>query len=160
MSRDRSTIEIGKKRYNRDNLAMLLGLENESDLDNIMKMDAVPSDILNIAWVLDKPTRLPVALKDIYAIERDDNEGVRLALARAQIDAALNLNENLQKYTKQKFVAETIEKMLFGELLLEGKSKKNSSGGNGNNNAAKRSQNKASPKKGKTSGKKQTSKKK
>jgi len=143
---DSSTIEIKKKRYEKTHLSMLLGLEHPSDLASFIKSNTIPEDILNIAWVLDKPTRLPVALKSIYEISRDDNDTVRLALARAQIDAALHLNENLRKYTKQKFVAETMERMIFGELLLEGKSKKNSRKKNGNDKEG-NSQKKRIPKK-------------
>ena len=94
-----------------------------------MKKNSISGDILNLAWVLDDPGRLTVMLENIHNIPQEDNILIRLALARVQIDAALSMNENLQKYTKQKFVAETIERLIFGDLLVEGKSSKNNGNG-------------------------------
>ncbi len=125
---------------------MLLGLDDSIKLKDHVKKLSIHQDILSIAWVLDKPVRLPVELETIHNIAKDNNIHVRLALARAQIDAALNMNENLQKYTKQKFVAETMERVIFGDLLLEGKfSKNSSSNGNGNTKKTTAKKTKAKP---------------
>ena len=82
----------------------------------------ISNDLLNIAYILDKPSRLPIMLREIYHIPGKENEEIRLALARAQIDSLLNMNQNLEKNSTQKYVSETIEKLIFGELLLNGKS--------------------------------------
>ena len=126
---DNSMIVIDKKRYSESNLRMLLGIGEDITLKDHIKKISISEDILNLAWVLDDPSRLTVMLEKIHAIPHEDNILVRLALARVQIDAALSMNENLEKYTKQKFVAETIERMVFGDLLVEGKSSKNNGNG-------------------------------
>lgn len=131
MHEETSTIEIHKKHNRVSTLKILLGLDDSMSLKDFLKKKTVPTDILNIAWVLDEPTRLPIILEIIHAIPNEENMEVRLSLVRAQIDASLRMNENLQKYTKQKFVAETIERLIFGDLMLEGKSSKNSGNSNG-----------------------------
>ena len=159
MSKGNTTVEIKKRMYNQSTLEILLGLGEDESITEHLKQQPIPEDILNIAWVLDKPTRLPTVLKTIHAINKEDNIDVRLSLARAQIDAALKMNENLQQYTKQKFVAETIERMVFGNLLVEGKSSKNSNG-NGDQKTEKKTKGKsAGKKKAGSSGKKAPAKK-
>ncbi len=124
MYSDTSNVDIGKKKYNRGNLCVLLGLEDTSQLTDEIKKKSIPEDLLKIAWVLDKPSRLSMILKEIFYISRDNNEDVRLALARAQINAHLKMNENLEKYTQQRFAAETMERLIFGELMLDGKAQR------------------------------------
>ena len=128
-----STIEINAKHYSKSNLCMLLGLGDSVSL-KVLKKNKISKDILNIAQVMDDPSQLPVMIKQIYHIPREGNEEVRLVLVRAQIDAALRMNENLQKYMTQRYVAETIEKLIFGELLLDGKAKKDARKKKGSNN--------------------------
>ena len=129
-----STIEINSKHYSKSNLCMLPGLGDPISLKDYLKKNKISKDILNIALVMDDSSRLPVMIKQIYHIPREGNEEVRLALVRAQIDAALRMNENLQKYMTQRYVAETIEKLIFGELLLDGKAKKDARKKKGSNN--------------------------
>jgi len=124
-----TTIEINGKKYNESNIRILLGLEEVQNLKQYLKKNRVSEDILKIAYVIDRPTRLTTMLKEIYHIPHEDNEDVRLALARVQIDAALRMNENLQRYMQLQFVSETIERLIFGELLLDGKTKKESEKG-------------------------------
>lgn len=121
-----TTLEINGKKYNESNLRILLGLEEGEDLRKYLKKNRVSEDILKIAYVIDNPTRFTAMLKEIYHIPHENNEEVRLALARVQIDAALRMNENLQRYMQLQFVSETIERLIFGELLLDGKVKKGS----------------------------------
>lgn len=121
MYSDTSNVDIGNKKYNRGNLCVLLGLEDTSQLSDHIKNNTISEDLLKIAWVLDKPVRLPMILKDIFYISRENNEDVRLALARAQINGHLKMNENLEKYMQQQFAAETMERLIFGELMLDGK---------------------------------------
>ncbi len=158
MNSGSSTIEIKKRRYSESTLCILLGLEDEESLAAFLKKQTIAEDILNIAWVIDKPIRLPATLGIIHGIKKDDNVEARLALARAQINAALRMNENLQMFNQQKFVAEAMERIIFGNLLVEGKSSKNSNNSNGN---GKKDRKKGIKKKGTaSSGKKASPKKK
>jgi hypothetical protein len=38
---------------------------------------------------------------------------------RVQIDSQLHLNEDMEKYHKRLFVSQVIEKLIYGELLLD-----------------------------------------
>ena len=138
---------------------MLVGLEDQDLLETYLKENIISDDILRIAWVMDKPTRLPVSLEQLYNIKNIENNDVRIPLARAQVDAALRMNENLQKYTKQKYVAETIERLIFGELLLEGKGKKKNNNGNGDGTPKKKKRTTAGKKKSGVKAKPKPSKK-
>lgn len=131
MTSGNSMIEIDKRQYSEMTLRILLGFPEGDTVRSYLKDHTVPPDILTIAWVLDQPTRFPVVLADIHGIARENNTAVRLALARAQINASLRMNENLQMFHEQKFVAETMERMIFGDLLVEGKSSRASNHVNG-----------------------------
>jgi hypothetical protein len=112
----RSKIKIGGKEYSIGTLKVLTGEE-------IIKPRSVKKDFLLLAEAIDDPDSFPFLLKDIYNIS-NNNEDLRLGLARVQIDSKFKMKEDLESYNTRLFISETIEKMLFGGLLVEGDGKK------------------------------------
>ena len=106
------TIEIDGKRYSKRTVELLSGVKNFYEIDN---------DLLVIAEAIDNPYDFPFLIEDIY--DMDFDEDVRLALIRVQVDSKLNIHKDLEREQLRLYVAESIEKMLFGELLMEGDGK-------------------------------------
>ncbi|WP_406657264.1 hypothetical protein V7O62_01545 [Methanolobus sp. ZRKC2] len=48
-----------------------------------------------------------------------DEDAFRFSLIRIQIDSDLRMNEDIQKHQHRKYVARTIEKLMFSDILLE-----------------------------------------
>jgi len=107
-----TTIEIGDKKYSRRTLETLAGVKNFYDVDD---------NLLLIGEAIDNPYDFPFLLEDIY--DMDFDEDLRLALVRIQIDSKLHMRDDLEGEQLRLYVAESIEKMLFGELLMEGDGK-------------------------------------
>lgn len=104
------------KNQNAKTLQILLGKKEIDKIDKRFEL---------IAKALDNPYELPDLIADIYRLKPE--EDLRLGLIRIQLDSNLRMNENLEFYQKRLYVAESIEKLLFGELLLEkGKESKDS----------------------------------
>ncbi len=104
-------IEINNKKYSRNILTLLTG---KSDID-----ENLPEIVLLIAESLENPPRLPFLIEDIYFQKIDDPDRFRLTLIRVQIDADLHMNKDLKLYQQRKYVAQVIEKLIYGEILLE-----------------------------------------
>jgi hypothetical protein len=102
-------IEIDGNKYYKRTLEVLSGVKEFYDVDD---------NILLIAQAIDNPNTFPFILEDIY--DMDFDEDIRLALARIQIDSKLHMHDDLEREQKRLFVSETIENMLFGDLLLDG----------------------------------------
>ncbi|MFZ3167637.1 MAG: hypothetical protein WA130_08480 [Candidatus Methanoperedens sp.] len=100
------------KKYSLKTLGLLTG-QMDADIEKIH------DNILIIAQVVDDPDKLPYFLETIKSLEIDDIEKFRFVLLRVQIDSQLHLNENIEKYHKRLFVSQIIEKLIYGELLLE-----------------------------------------
>lgn len=98
---------IDGKKYSKRTLQVLMGKE---------EIDNPQNKYLLLAETFDNPYKLPFLLEDICKLEAD--RSIRLALLRIQIESDLRMNENIQKYACQRYVAQVIEKLLFGELLL------------------------------------------
>ena len=105
-------IEIDGKKYSKRTLEILSGVKNYYEVDQ---------NLLLIAEVVDHPYDFPFLLEDIY--DMDFDEDLRLALVRVQIDSKLHMRDDLEGGQLRLYVSETIEKMLFGELLMEGNGK-------------------------------------
>jgi hypothetical protein len=103
---------------------LLLG--KKSSHDNLL--DPILS---RIGEVLKNPRDLPYAVEELCeAAEKLDEErkrGLRYALLRVQIDSDLRRQEDLQTMQERKYVAQVLEKLIYGELLLEAKPKKEGS---------------------------------
>jgi len=111
----RNVIKIKGKNYSIATLKVLTGEET-------ITPRKINKDFLVIAEALDEPDNFPFLLKPLFEISNNDDE-LRLGLARVQIDSKLNMKEDLEAYNTRLFVAETIEKMLYGGLLIEGDGK-------------------------------------
>jgi len=103
---------INDKNYSIKTLGLLTG---QIDVD----IEKVPENILIIAQVVDDPDSLPYLLETLKYMIIDDMEKFRFVLLRVQIDSQLHLNEDMEKYHKRLFVSQVIEKLIYGELLLE-----------------------------------------
>lgn len=100
------------KKYSLKTLELLTG-EKGIDIEN------VPKNILTIAEVVEDPDTLPFVIEKIKSLEIEDKEKFRFVLLRVQIDSHLHVNEDLEKYQKRLYVAQVIEKLLYGELFFE-----------------------------------------
>lgn len=102
---------IKKKKLNKENKKTLQILLGKNEIEKVEKRFKL------IAEALDNPYELPSLIGEIYKLE--PKEDLRLGLIRIQLDSNLRMNENLEFYQKRLYVTENIEKLLYGELLLE-----------------------------------------
>ena len=79
----------------------------------------VPGEILLFAKAIDDPYCLPFIIEELDGLEIKDEKMFRFALLRVQIDSELRMNEDIQMHQRRRYVAQVIEKMIFGELLIE-----------------------------------------
>ena len=71
-----------------------------------------------IAETLEKPKSMYLHIEDI--INAPEIVDYRLHLARVQMDSELHLRDDVDRYTQRLWAAQTIEKMIFGGLMVEG----------------------------------------
>ncbi len=77
--------------------------------------------LLPIALAIDDPDELPYLIEEIFDMRDYEFIGdVRFGLVRIQIDCDLNMSKDLEFYHRRQYVSQTIENILFGELLIEG----------------------------------------
>jgi hypothetical protein len=72
---------------------------------------------------LEKPLTFPDLLEPVYreAMKLDDDtlDKFRFSLLRLQLYADIHRNEDLEKATHIKYVAQVLEKVIFGSLVME-----------------------------------------
>lgn len=77
-----------------------------------------------IVEVLDNYEEFPFLLEPIYReaseLEDEDLDRLRFGLVRLQVYADIHRYEDMEAAQRMKYVAATIERVLFGRLLLEG----------------------------------------
>ncbi|MCK5660786.1 MAG: hypothetical protein KAH86_05450 [Methanosarcinales archaeon] len=105
-------VEIDGLKYNLDTLKLLVGRLN-------VDVTEIDVSLLMIARAIDNPTLLPYLIEQIFLLDVEKEDKLRFSLIRVQIDCELHMNEDLQYYQIRRYVAQTVEKMLYGELLLE-----------------------------------------
>lgn len=105
-------VEIDGLKYNLDTLKLLVGRLN-------VVISEIDTPILMIARAIDNPTMLPYLIEPIFLLDVEKEDKLRFSLIRVQIDCELHMNKDIQYYQIRRYVAQTIEKMLYGELLLE-----------------------------------------
>jgi hypothetical protein len=110
-------IEVHGKTFCKDTVEVLTGKRGSTDVDKIM---------LPVLEAIDNPDELPFLLEEINSLKA--TEELRLALVRVQVGSELKMHEDLNLYQKRLYTAQTIEKLLFGELLLEGGKEKEEKG--------------------------------
>jgi hypothetical protein len=101
-------IDINGKKFCKDCVEVLAGTRGA---------DKVDKKLIPILTAIDNPNELPFLLDEINSLEQTDD--LRLALVRVQVHSELMMREDLNLYQKRHYVAETIEKLLWGELLLD-----------------------------------------
>lgn len=77
----------------------------------------------DIAVVLDQIELFPFYIEKIYrsAMTYDDEtlDRLRFALLRIQIHSDIHRNEDMEQAQKTKYVAQVLEKIIFGSLMME-----------------------------------------
>ena len=101
-----------------DTVEVIAGKRGSKDVDK---------KLLPILEAIDNPNELPFLIRDINSLK--PTEDLRLALVRVQVQSELKMHEDLNMHQKRLYVAQTIEKLLWGELLLEGGKDKEEKGG-------------------------------
>ena len=105
-------VQIGNKKYSTDLVELLTGAKGATEVND---------EWLPVLDALQEPQNFPFLVEKIYYLE--PTEPLRLALARCQIDAELRMRENLEQHQRRLYIAQTVEKILYGDLLVEGISK-------------------------------------
>ncbi|KLK89009.1 hypothetical protein SZ63_00685 [Methanoculleus sediminis] len=77
-----------------------------------------------VVEALEEFEEFPFLLEPIYReaseLEDDDLDRLRFGLVRLQVYADIHRYEDMEAAQRMKYVAATIERVLFGKLLLEG----------------------------------------
>lgn len=77
----------------------------------------------NIALSLENVELFPYLIERIYrealALDDDALDRLRFALLRVQIYADIHRNEDMEQAQRLKYVAQVLEKVIFGNLMLE-----------------------------------------
>ena len=107
-------VTIDEKKYSKEILGLITG--NQDFNTELEKMKA---SFLLLCEVIDDPFKLPYFLETFYSMEIGDENTFRFSLIRIQVDSDLRMNEDIQKHQRRKYVARTIEKLMYQEIMLE-----------------------------------------
>jgi hypothetical protein len=86
--------------------------------------DKVPVIVELIAESIDRPETLPANIEKIATDK--DAEDYRFHLIRMQLESELRVREDVDYHSRRLWVAQTIEKVIFGDLKTEGSKKEES----------------------------------
>ncbi len=100
--------------YSRESVCLVTG-----DPDATCDVGSLSEEQRLLCEVLEDPFALVYIIEKFDTMEIKYPEKFRLALIRIQIDSDLRLNQDIQKHQKRGYVARTIEKLLFSEIMLE-----------------------------------------
>ena len=94
------------------------------DYQRILSGKEIPLPIYNgIIACLENPLTFPDLLEPIYreAMKLDDDtlDRFRFSLLRLQLYSDIHRNEDLEKAMHIKYVAQVLEKVIFGSLVME-----------------------------------------
>jgi hypothetical protein len=82
----------------------------------------VPDDpdplLEKIALCLSRPLEFPMHVEAIVTDEGIQDH--RINLARVQIDSEIRMREDVEYHTQRLWISQTIERMVFGGLMVEG----------------------------------------
>ena len=106
-------IIILNKKYSEKNLQLITGKKDIS-----LHHQDVPEEMLLLSEVIEDPLKLPYLLETFYTTQIKNEKAFHFALLRVQVDSDLRMHEDIQKYQQRRYVAETLEKLLYGELML------------------------------------------
>lgn len=110
-------VEVHGKKFFKETVEILTGKRGSKDVDKKM---------LPVLEAIDNPSELPYLIEEINSLK--PTEDLRLALVRVQVQSELKMHEDLNMHQKRLYAAQTIEKLLWGELLLEGGKEKEEKG--------------------------------
>ncbi len=105
---------INNRNYSLETLKLLTGTMDIED-----SLSDIPEELLYVCEVIDQPYKLPYYLEALFNMQITDEDSFRFALVRIQVDSDLRTNEDIQKHQNRKYVARTIEKLIFSDILLE-----------------------------------------
>ena len=80
--------------------------------------EKIPDPVAKIAEALDDPRRLPYLIEEITT--HKDIGKYRIHLVRVQVESELRMREDVDFHSTRLWIAQTIEKVAFGDLLTEG----------------------------------------
>ncbi|MDD2341244.1 MAG: hypothetical protein PHG79_13765 [Methanosarcina sp.] len=106
-------IIILEKTYSKKNLQLITG---KNDISS--HLQDIPEEMLLLSEVIEDPLKLPYLLEAFYTAQIRNEKAFHFALLRVQVDSDLRMHEDIQKYQQRRYVAETLEKLLYGELML------------------------------------------
>jgi len=106
-------IIILDKKYSEKNLQLITGKKDIS-----LHHQDIPEEMLLLSEVIEDPLKLPYLLETFYTTQIKNEKAFHFALLRVQVDSDLRMHEDIQKYQQRRYVAETLEKLLYGELML------------------------------------------
>lgn len=106
-------IIILEKKYSEKNLQLITGKKDISS-----HYQDISEEMLLLSEVIEDPLKLPYLLEAFYTTPIKNEKAFHFALVRVQVDSDLRMHEDIQKYQQRKYVAETLEKLLYGELML------------------------------------------
>ncbi len=101
-------IEVSGKKFRKNTVELIAGKRGANEVDK---------KFLPVLEAIDKPSELPFLMNDINSLE--PTKDLRLALVRVQVHSELNMHEDLNLHQKRLYTSQTMEKLLWGELLLE-----------------------------------------
>jgi hypothetical protein len=104
---------ILEKKYSERNLQLITGKKDISS----HTVD-IPEEMLLLSEVIEDPRKLPYLLETFYTAQIKNEKAFHFALLRVQVDSDIRMHEDIQRYQQRKYVAETLEKLLYGELML------------------------------------------
>ena len=84
--------------------------------------DKVPEDVpelvMRIAQVIEDPRLLPSHVE--YITQHEGIKDLRFHLVRMQLESELRVREDVDRHSSRLWVSQTLERIAFGELLVEG----------------------------------------
>lgn len=84
-----------------------------------VELGSIPEELLTLCEILDNPYELPYFLETYYSMKISDEQAFRFSLLRVQVDSDLRMHEDIQKHQQRSYVARTVEKLLYRDLMLE-----------------------------------------
>lgn len=109
-------IEINGRKVSQETIDLVTGERDSKE---------VKDEWIPIVEVIEDPEELPFQISQISELEATDE--LRLALVRVQVNSRLKMKQDLNYYKRVEYVAQAIEKLLYGRLKLKGKRRKKSS---------------------------------
>lgn len=103
------------------------------DIARVLRGTGEPLDLyIPIASAIADTSAFPDLIESIYneanALSDEEADRLHFALIRLQIYADVHRYENMEVSQRMKYVAQVLEKLIFGSLMLEG-GESNSAGG-------------------------------